>query len=110
MINTFISVLSAPEVESKVEGIGLLEMAAGHFAYLEYATQSAVSIPGIRSLAHWAREAVSKNLSAVTPREQSDNPVSHEQMASSCQQYNDAELPYEVGSMPILTPGREYPS
>ncbi|OAL53490.1 hypothetical protein IQ07DRAFT_596528 [Pyrenochaeta sp. DS3sAY3a] len=96
MINLFISVLRAPEGESAMEGIGLLEMAAGHFAYLEYATQSAVSIPCIRSLAHWAREAVSKNLPMVTPREQSDNPCLHEEMASLCQQDNDAELPHEI--------------
>ncbi|KAF2827187.1 hypothetical protein CC86DRAFT_369390 [Ophiobolus disseminans] len=58
MINMFISILKAPASESTAKSIGVIDMAAGYFAYLDYSTDSIFSFALIQNLAQWARQAV----------------------------------------------------
>lgn len=55
MMNLFIHVLKNPLAESSIRDIGLLDLAAGYFGYLDYATDSAVSFPFVRDFGNWAR-------------------------------------------------------
>jgi hypothetical protein len=64
MINMFVSILKHPEAVSTVDDICLIDVAAGHFAYVEYTTNSAFSFRFIRNVAQWARQAAAQ---ASTP-------------------------------------------
>lgn len=66
MMNMFISILKSPAAESITKNIGLIDMAAGYFAYLDHATNDILSFALVQNLAQWARQAVSQaNLQAL---------------------------------------------
>jgi hypothetical protein len=60
MINMFISILRSPLGDSALGDVALLEMAAGHFAYLDYTTEAVFSLSFIKNLSQWARQAIGK--------------------------------------------------
>jgi hypothetical protein len=55
MMNLFIHFLKNPLAESSTRDIGLLDLAAGYFGYLDYATDSAVAFPFVRDIGNLAR-------------------------------------------------------
>ncbi|KAH7091354.1 fungal-specific transcription factor domain-containing protein [Paraphoma chrysanthemicola] len=59
-INLFISILKAKSSESKDNKLGLMDMAAGYFAFLDLSTDSSFSFSLVQNLAQWARQAVAK--------------------------------------------------
>lgn len=63
--------------------IGVIDMAAGYFAYLDYSTNSVLSFELVRNLAQWARQAVSKAAARPAESETRGSPV-------------DAEIPLPV--------------
>jgi hypothetical protein len=69
MINIFISILKASTAESASSKIGVMDMAAGYFAYLDYSTGSTFSFALVRNLAQWARQAVSRTAAKVNNEE-----------------------------------------
>jgi hypothetical protein len=60
MTNLFISILKEPTADSTPSSMGLVDMAAGYFAYLDHSTDAIFSSSLVRNLAQWARQAVSK--------------------------------------------------
>ncbi|OAL46312.1 hypothetical protein IQ07DRAFT_546322 [Pyrenochaeta sp. DS3sAY3a] len=68
MTNLFVHVLKNPLAESSARDIGLLDLAAGYFGYLDYATDSTVAFPFVRDLGNLARLVVTreKSLSSET--------------------------------------------
>ena len=58
MINLFISILKDPTALSIPSSMGVMDMAAGYFAYLDHSTESIFSFSLVRNLAHWARQVV----------------------------------------------------
>ncbi|KAH7385829.1 fungal-specific transcription factor domain-containing protein [Pyrenochaeta sp. MPI-SDFR-AT-0127] len=60
MINTFVSILKTPTADSTSKDIGLIDMAAGYFAYVNHSTDSVLSFSFVHHIGQWARQAVSK--------------------------------------------------
>jgi hypothetical protein len=60
MINMFISILNSPLEETASGDVALLDMASGHFAYLDYITEAVFSLSFIKHLSQWARQAIEK--------------------------------------------------
>jgi hypothetical protein len=60
MINMFISILQSPLEEIASRDVALLDMAAGHFAYLDYTTEAVFSFSFIKNISQWARQAIEK--------------------------------------------------
>jgi hypothetical protein len=60
MIDMFISILKAPLGETASGDVALLDMAAGHFAYLDYTTEAVFSLSFIKNIPQWARQAIEK--------------------------------------------------
>lgn len=56
----FVLILKSPKTESSTRDIGLLDLAAGYFGYLDYATEATISFPFVRSLGSWARLVFSR--------------------------------------------------
>lgn len=60
MINLFVYVLKHPTQRSVFSDLGLLQMAAGYFGYLDYATASNKSFPFTKDLVSLAQNAVQR--------------------------------------------------
>ncbi|KAH7145530.1 fungal-specific transcription factor domain-containing protein [Dactylonectria estremocensis] len=81
MINMFICILNSPKSENTLRDISLLEVAAGYFGYLDYASDGAISFPFAASLGTWARQAVSNaNAQEEAPLAPNPEPDSTQQM------------------------------
>jgi hypothetical protein len=59
-INLFISILSNPCSEVAQSDVALLDMAAGHFAHLEFMTHSELAFPFTREVAAMARATIKR--------------------------------------------------
>ncbi|KAH8654753.1 fungal-specific transcription factor domain-containing protein [Ilyonectria robusta] len=59
MMNMFICILHSPGSEHTSRDLSLLEMVAGYFGYLDYASDGAISFSFTSSLRTWARQVVS---------------------------------------------------
>lgn len=66
MINMFISILKTSTAESTSRDMGLMDMAAGYFAYLDYSTNSIFSCSFVQNLAQWARQAISNAAARIS--------------------------------------------
>jgi hypothetical protein len=96
MINMFISILKSPAGEATAKNIGVIDMAAGYFAYLDYSTDSIFSFALVNNLAQWARQAVSRASDQLTER-QSTHLATGIDVASSMQDFHVDSIP-EVSS------------
>lgn len=74
IINLFIYILKHPEIPRIQSDIALLNIGAGHFARLEFATDAEVSFPFVTEIAAIAREAVKRARSNL-PRPQERSTV-----------------------------------
>ena len=74
----FVSILKMPAADTSSKEMGLIDMAAGYFAYLEYSTDSILSFSFIRNIAQWARQATSK----LTSRDGVGNGISDAQASA----------------------------
>jgi len=65
----FVSILKSPAGAATEKNIGVIDMAAGYFAYLDYSTDTIFSFDLVKNLAQWARQAVSQARDqALTPQ------------------------------------------
>jgi hypothetical protein len=87
----FVSVLQTPATESTSRDIGLIDVAAGYFAYLEYATESILSFSFIRNLPQWAREAASKTATSGSNEMEAMRPMSNPEILFPMY-YNTSDL------------------
>lgn len=72
VVNLFIYILKHPENPRIQSDIALLNIGAGHFARLEFATDAEISFPFVTEIAALAREAVKKARSnLLRPQERS---------------------------------------
>lgn len=60
MINLFVCILKHPSRASAASDLGLLQMGAGYFGYLEYATASLRCFPFAGDIAKLAQKAMEK--------------------------------------------------
>ena len=60
MINLFVYILKYPTRTSVSSDLGLLQMAAGYFGYLDYATSSTKSFPFTKDILQLARTATER--------------------------------------------------
>jgi hypothetical protein len=65
-INLFIHVLQTQDYSSVMSDMALLDIAAGHFARLEFVTDSAISFPFIKDIAALARANTKRIRTAST--------------------------------------------
>jgi hypothetical protein len=69
MINMFASILKSPAGAATEKDMGVIDMAAGYFAYLDYSTDAVFSFDLVKNLAQWARQAVTRSRDQVpTPQ------------------------------------------
>jgi hypothetical protein len=54
--------------------MGLMDMAAGYFAYLDYSTDSIFSCSFVQNLARWARQAISNAAARISNEQASIYP------------------------------------
>jgi hypothetical protein len=74
MINLFISILKDPTAISTPSSMDVIDMAAGHFAYLDHSTDSVFSFSLVRNLAQWARQAVVEAATRMNSGPDEDHP------------------------------------
>ncbi len=67
LINLFIHVLKFPTLPSTRSDIALLEVAAGYFSHMDFATSSELSFPFARDVAALARQTVNKASESDVP-------------------------------------------
>lgn len=60
LINLFVSILSNPSSAVAQSDVALLDIAAGHFAHLEFMTHSELTFPFTREVAAMARATVKR--------------------------------------------------
>jgi hypothetical protein len=60
MINMFASILKTPAGPATEKDMGVIDMAAGYFAYLDYSTDAVFSFDLVKNLAQWARQVVAQ--------------------------------------------------
>jgi hypothetical protein len=60
LFNLFIYILQSPNHPNVRSDVAIMDICAGHFARLEFATDSEISIPLVRELAALARDVVRK--------------------------------------------------
>jgi len=58
IINLFIFILQNPDHSRVRSDLALMDIGAGHFARLEFATDSEISIPFVKEMAALARDAI----------------------------------------------------
>lgn len=73
LIHLFIHTLERPHLSTAKSDVALIEFGAGHFARLEYDTNSEYSVPFARSIANLARLAVERTNMAPLPA--ADHPL-----------------------------------
>jgi hypothetical protein len=91
-INLFIYILKHPGHPRILSDLALLDIGAGHFAGLEFATDSEISVPFVREVATLARDAIKyarsdpsryQHKSAINLHDEFARPLSAEETADS---------------------------
>lgn len=95
LINMFVSILSNPLSKVAQSDVALLDIAAGHFAHLEFITQSELAFPFAREVAATARATVKR----ARERQVIDGPICDKNWIEGIQ--TDTELWNDV-SNPVL--------
>lgn len=60
LINLFVSILRSPVSETAQSDVALMDIAAGHFAHMEFITSSHLAFPFTREVADLARQTVKR--------------------------------------------------
>ncbi|KIX06975.1 uncharacterized protein Z518_04951 [Rhinocladiella mackenziei CBS 650.93] len=99
VINLFIYILKYPTLSTATADLGLLDVCAGHFGYIEFLTSSQVSI----SLPREAANVASKVVKAAKAKE--PDPTSVESTAHCERQGHDAHMPaLDIGPLHFDNP------
>ena len=69
LVNILVYTLKNPAAPTAISDVALLEVIAGQFSYLEFASTGAITIPSTRTLAREVRVFVEQALRANTPQE-----------------------------------------
>jgi hypothetical protein len=78
LVNLFIYILQHPDLPRVQKDLTLLDLGAGHFAHLEFITDSEISVPFVKEMASLASKAVtrarlgSRNVDSENARRQSE--------------------------------------
>jgi hypothetical protein len=101
MINMFVSILKSPAGAATEKNIGVIDMAAGYFAYLDYSTDAIFSFDLVKNLAQWARQAVSQARDQV-PTPQSTHLAVGRNVLSPMENFYVNPIPNVSLSYPII--------
>ena len=61
LINLFVSILKSPASAISQSDVALMDIAAGHFAHMEFITSSELAFPFSREVANLARQTVKRS-------------------------------------------------
>ena len=97
LINLFVSILKSPASAISQSDVALMDVAAGHFAHMEFITSSELAFPFTREAADLARQTVKR------ARQRSHIDVSDAAWSDSVWTNADAEYWNEVSvALPLI--------